>query len=235
MKLIVIDTETSALPEDGGTMLELAWYAVANIRDQWVPISSNEMYIQYNGPIDPCAQAVHHIKPECLTAVRGAVPREQAVHDLMMDIEPDSFLVAHNSSFDSQFLPELTNQWICTLRIAKRIWPEAPGFGNQVLRYWLDLKPDLSIANGIKPRFPHQALYDVATTTVILQKMLTVHSPAELYKMCWIPLRLKTIGFGKHKGTRFEDIPLDYLWWLRAQQNLDDNVRYTIDCVLERK
>jgi exodeoxyribonuclease X len=231
MKLIVVDTETSNLPEKGGAMIELAWITLSE--PDWKQTISYENYIQYDGPIDPKAQASNHIKPICLKAERGAVTREQAIMDLVNEVEPDSFFVAHNSDFDSKFLPEINNPWICTYRVSKRIWPEAPGHSNQVLRYWLGVEPDLSIAKTIKHRAPHQALYDVATTVSILQKMLTRHSPAELYQITGTPQLLRFIEFGKHKGTEFKDIPRDYLVWLRGQPTLDPDLRYTLDSVLQ--
>ena len=227
MKLIVVDTETSDLPENGGQMLELAWITL--IDPDWKPALSYENYIQYSGPISPKAQASHHIRADCLTAERGAVTREQAVGKLLHELGPDTYLVAHNSDFDSKFLPELATPWICTFRVSKHIWPEAPGHSNQVLRYWLGVKPDLSIATRITHRAPHQALYDVATTVGILQKMLEKHTPAELYAMTGQPRLLKTIRFGKHRGTEFKDIPLDYLQWLRRQDQLEPDLKFTLD------
>jgi len=230
MKLIVIDTETSDLPERGGSMIELAWITLAS--PDWKPTSSYEKYIQYSGPISVTAQAQNHIRADRLTEKYGAVLREQAIMALLNEVEPDSFLVAHNSDFDSKFLPELKNPWICTYRVSKCIWPEAPGHSNQVLRYWLDIEPDLSIAANIKQRAPHQALYDVATTVGILQKMLTRHTPAELNQMTSQPRLLKCIEFGKHKGTEFKNIPRDYLVWLRGQPVLDTDLKYTLDSIL---
>jgi len=227
MNLIVVDTETSDLPERGGSMLELAWMVLSE--PNWKIMSAYETYIQYEGPIDPRAQASHHIKADCLKAERGAIPREQAVGKLLHELSPDVYLVAHNSDFDRQFLSELANPWICTYRVSKHIWPEAPGHSNQVLRYWLGVKPDLSMATRITHRSPHQALYDVATTVGILQKMLEHHSPVELHDITKGPNLLKTIGFGKHRGIEFKDIPIDYMRWLRGQPKLEPDLKFTLD------
>jgi exodeoxyribonuclease X len=159
--------------------------------------------------------------------------RSDAVGKLAEIAVLDTFLVAHNVEFDSKFLPELiTNHWICTYRAAKRIWPQAPGYSNQVLRYWLGIIPDLSISTTVKARAPHQALYDVATTTGILLKMLELHTPTELLQLSG-PVKLETISFGKHKGLRFDQVPRDYLAWLRGQSNLDADLRFTIDSILQ--
>lgn len=232
MNLIVVDTETSDLPENGGHILELAWYVLSQVDHKWVPTSCFETYIQFAGLISPMAQAQNHIRVDCLTAARGAKTRENAITRLLQDIQPDTFLVAHNVKFDSKFLPELANPWICTYRVAKLIWPEAPSHSNQVLRYWLNTPVNLAVSTNIKTRHPHQALYDVATTTGILQKMLERHSPQELAKMTSCPALLRKMPFGKHKGVDFDKVPRDYLFWLRQQSNLDPDVRYTIDSML---
>jgi exodeoxyribonuclease X len=232
MKLIVLDTETSDLePSQGAAILELAWMVLEHKGEEWQPTSAYETYVQYDGPISPKAQASHHIRADCLKPGR-AIPRDDAVKKLLDIIEPDTFIVAHNSEFDSKFLPEIINQWICTYRAAKKLWPNAPGHSNQVLRYWLGINPDLSIATTVKARAPHQALYDVATTTGILLKLLENRTPAELYQLINSPTRLTTIDFGKHKGTPFEQIPRDYLIWLRNQPRLDQDLQYTIDSIL---
>jgi exodeoxyribonuclease X len=233
MKLIVLDTETSDLePSQGATILELAWMIVENIDEKWKPTSAYETYIQYDGPISPKAQASHHIQSSRLKPP-FAIVRSDAVGKLSEIATPDTLLVAHNSEFDSKFLPELiTNHWICTYRCAKRIWPQAPGYSNQVLRYWLQVDPDLSIAPTVKTRAPHQALYDVATTTGILLKMLNLHTPAELVQMSG-PVKLDIISFGKHKGTPFAQVPREYLAWLRGQSNLDADLKFTLDSILQ--
>ena len=232
MKLIVVDTETSDLPERGGQLLELAWMTLKD--PDWKITSAYETYVQYSGPIDPRAQASHHIRADCLIAERGAITREKAIIHLLNEIEPDSYIVAHNVDFDSKLLPEVSRPWVCTYRISKHIWPEAPAHSNQVLRYWLGVKPDLSMAPSIKSRQPHQALYDVATTVGILQKMLEQHSPEELYKITVGPHLLKAITFGKHKGTNFTDIPIDYLMWLRGQPELERDLKFTLDSILQQ-
>jgi exodeoxyribonuclease X len=160
------------------------------------------------------------------------------VNWLLKHIEQDSILVAHNVDFDSKFLPELTRPWVCTLRSAKHVWPDAPGYGNQVLRYWLNIKiPQnlLDIAPILAHMHPHQALYDVATTSGILLKILEMgYTPDQLIHATRSPLQLKKIEFGKHKGLDYDRIPRDYLLWLQKQPNLDPDVKHTVEALLNK-
>jgi exodeoxyribonuclease X len=228
MNLIVLDTETSDLdPDKGASLLELAWIKLEHNGQLWEQISTAENYIIYDGPISPHAQALHHIRSDMLTKEKGAIFRHEAITNLINHIRSDTFIVAHNSAFDSKFIPEITAPWICTFRAAKHIWPHAPGYSNQVLRYWLKIDP------CVQDRYPHQALYDVTTTVSILLKMLEQYSPEQLLHFSRTPVRLKNIGFGKHRGSSFDQIPRDYLLWLRSQTGLDEDLRHTLDSILK--
>jgi exodeoxyribonuclease X len=232
MSLIVVDTETSDLPERGGHILELAWIKLSNTNGEWLPVANYEKYIQFTGSIDPQAQAVNHIESYQLTHVYGAVPRQEAIDHLRDNIVAGDYLVAHNSAFDSYFLKDVQAPWLCTYRLAKKIWPDAPSHSNQVLRYHFGLTPDLSVSKQIKARSPHQAFYDVATTVELLKLMLKQYTPEELYQMTSTPARLKTVPFGKHKGMDFNDVPKDYLVWLAGRPDLDTDLKFTIDSIL---
>jgi exodeoxyribonuclease X len=231
MNLIVLDIETSDLdPAKGAEVVELAWIKLSNFGDDqggWGKVQTHESYIQYSGSMSPHAQAIHHIPAERLTREQGAIPKSQAIEHLLQH-STDSVMIAHNSAFDSQFFPEIKRPWICTLRSAKHIWPNAPGYSNQVLRYWLKVNPEVG------NRYPHQAYYDVATTTEILLKMLEKYTPDQLLHLTRSPIQLNKIGFGKHRGMPFDQIPQDYLRWLRQQPNLDADVKNTVDSILKR-
>lgn len=237
MKLFVVDTETTDLePEKGATILELAWMTL-ELKDGWKPTSCCTNYIEYSGPVNPKALASHHIRADQTTKEYGAIPRENAINWLQKHLEEDSIVVAHNSAFDSKFLPEITRPWICTLKSARHIWPEAPGHSNQVLRYWLKIdpccEPILSIAPIVAHMQPHQALFDVATTACILSIMLKKgYTTDQLLHLSRTPVTMKKINIGQYKGMDFDKVPRDYLIWLRKQSNLNEDLKHTIDTIL---
>jgi len=232
MNLIVLDTETSDLdPDKGAKLLEIAWIELSHTGQMWEQVSWGNYYIEHplSIHINPHAQAVHHIRADMLTKEKGAMNRYEVIKMLLDLTDPGTIFVAHNSEFDSKFLPEIVSPWICTFRSAKHVWPGAPGYSNQVLRYWLQLQPDLP--NG---KYPHQALYDVSVTASILRKMLERHTPEQLLSLSKLPVRLKTINFGKHRGLDFNNLPLDYVQWLSRQPNLDADLRHTLEHLLKR-
>lgn len=232
MKLIVLDTETSDLhPSQGAQILELAWLELELKDGVWKLVFSTDFYLEYDGPISPHAQAVHHIRADKLTTERGAVVRADAIQMLLEHIPHESYMVAHNAAFDAGFLPEVTRPWICTMRAARHIWQNAPGYSNQVLRYWLKVSP-VDVDPSVELRYPHQARYDAATTAALLLKMLENHTVEQLLLFSKTPVRLKRIDFGKHKGMPFEVIPKDYLQYLRRQPDLNADVAHTINEIL---
>ena len=133
MNLIVLDTETSDLyPDQGAKILELAWIELVLNDKTWERANTFESYIQFDGIMNVHARAVNHIDPVMCTAELGAIPREDAIQCLLGNVYNDTIVVAHNAEFDSKFIPELKCPWICTMRSAKHVWPQAPGYSNQV-------------------------------------------------------------------------------------------------------
>jgi len=231
MNLIVLDTETSDLdPDKGAKLLEIAWIELSHTGQQWERVHFSDFYIEQPASliINPHAQATHHIRADMLRAENGAKSRHEVIRTLLNQIEPSTILVAHNAEFDSKFLPEIVSPWICTFRTAKHLWPGAPGYSNQVLRYWLKLDPELPFG-----KHPHQALYDVTVTASILIKMLEHNTPEKLLMLSKQPVRLKTINFGKHRGQDFNQIPRDYIEWLNRQPDLDADLKHTIASLLK--
>jgi len=233
MNLIVLDTETSDLdPDKGAKLLEIAWIEVAHTGEQWEQVGFYETYIEHPPTlvINPHAQACNHITLDKLTKENGAKNRYETIQHLLKFLKADSIMVAHNAPFDAAFLPEIKYPWICTKRSAQHIWPGMTGYSNQVLRYALGLKVDTPA-----DRYPHQALYDVTVTTAILLKMLEQTTPLQLLNLTQLPVRMKTLNFGKHRGQNIRDIPRDYLIWLRKQSNLEPDLIYTLDYILHQQ
>jgi DNA polymerase III epsilon subunit-like protein len=81
----------------------------------------------------------------------------------------DATVVAHNAAFDLAFLPLLDRlSSLCTVRLARRAFPDAPNYKNQTLRAYLELDRDPALA-----AFPaHRALGDAMVTANILLRCL---------------------------------------------------------------
>jgi exodeoxyribonuclease X len=128
-------------------------------------------------------------------------------------------LVAHNCEFEQRFISGFASNglpWICTHKTALRVWPDAPRHSNQVLRYWRGLVLDEALAMP-----PHRAGPDAWVTAHLLAELLEGASAEEMIEWASQPGKLPNITFGKHKGTRWPDVPTDYLHWMTRQKDMN--------------
>lgn len=236
--IVVVDTETSDLPENGGALLEVATVSVFREGRKWNIGDTQSWLIAYEGPIAPAAQAAHHITPEMVHPSRHSGPanpdsnvfqRDLVLHGMLAAETPELVYAAHHSQFDEHFLPELKKPWIDTCHCARHMWPDAPSHKNQVLRYYLNLFPPPELIAGL---YPHRAQYDAVVTATILQRMLGSRSPEDLLELTAKPVIQSICRFGKHRGERWEHIPVDYLRWMRDKSDMyrdDPEMRATVD------
>lgn len=213
-RVLIVDTETTGLDSERDSLLEIGWADLARNGE------AGASFVQFDGRIPPEARAAHHIAPDDVTGAPG----RSAVIGRLTALGP-TLIAAHNAEFDRGFLPEFAETpWLCTWRCARHLWPEAPSYSVQVLRYWLGLEVDTP--PGIAP---HRALYDVVVTREILRVMLGMRTVTELCELQHRPVMLTTIPFGKHRGQRWSTVPRDYLAWLLRQPDLDRDVRHTAE------
>ena len=231
---LVVDTETTGIDPATCRVVEFAWVLTNHIG----PLAAGTSLVNPGCPIPPEASAVHHLVDEdvagapSLEEVLKALPRQLAGHKV-------AGFVAHNAAFDSAFLPTLNQRpWLCTYRMARRIYPDLPAFGNQFLRYHLKL--DVPEAKGLAA---HRALADAYVTAASLRHFLGVISGnvawpqhvASLVDLMAQPNLLKTCGFGKHKGLPWADVPRSYLTWMLGaggMTDLDIDTRHTAEFYL---
>lgn len=201
----VVDTETTGI-EATDKLVEVALVDIENGQI----VRHDSTLVDPGLPIPPEASAVHHITDEM---VQGFVTPDDAVRSM----SGAPVYCAHNAKFDRQFLPYEAD-WICTYRCGLHLWPDAPRHSNQVLRYWLGIEvPDFA-----KDLLPHRALFDTAITAQILLLMLREWNVEELVDLTTKPALLGTCTFGKHAGTKWSDVPKDYLRWMLGQDFGED-------------
>jgi len=233
-EICIADTETTGIDPAKDSLLEVAQVFMPvdkpdNLIGDWT-------YIEYNGVIPPEAKAVHHIvEKDVEHGAERCVPRDVHIK-AMLDLHHDGYAYAfHNAPFDLGFLPELKDvPVICTYQCALHLYPDAPSYKNQVLRYWLGVEPKASMLEGLSP---HRALYDSAVTAALLEQMLMLCSPEDLVELTKRPVLLKTVNFGKYKGESWKNVPSDYRGWMRRSGNWSDdaNVMYTLDVLDGRR
>lgn len=172
--------------------------------------------------------------------------RAQAVHQITMDDLADApsvdeglrramdgadVFVAHHAEFERQFFTGAGKPWICTLRAARRAWPDEESHSLQTLRF----SRNLPIADREYARAAHRAGPDAYVTAHLFVDLLKAGLTAETMISGSDGLALlPRMPFGKHKGAKFEEIPFDYLKWLRGTTD-DANVKHTIAHEMKRR
>ncbi|MDX4025979.1 DNA polymerase III subunit epsilon [Aliarcobacter skirrowii] len=163
----------------------------------------------------------------------------------------ENYLIAHNINFDLQMLEkegfENKLQLIDTLRCAKHIYPELPYHRLQYLRYALELyKNEDEEAKKLNIVIKaHDAIGDVLVMKLFLSKLVAkikedfvqINPMKKLAELTLTPVFIKTFKFGKYKGENIEDVAKkdpNYLNWMRNNMELDEDMQYTLDKVLEK-
>lgn len=218
----VFDVETTGIPteEERHAVCEIGWIDVRLIDGAWhVDDRPTAMLVNPGRPMPIEALSVHHITDAMLM---DAPSVDAGFRELMAGLDPaTSCFVAHNADFEREFFGGGEASWICTYKSALRIWPDAPSHSNQVLRYFLglDIDPELAMP-------PHRAGPDAYVTAHILKAILDTGADIDqLVRWSKGAALLPKITFGKHKGARWEDVPIDYLRWLAEKSDMNRDVK----------
>ena len=220
-RLLYLDVETGGLePSDG--IVEIAWI---EFDAQLNEINRVHSLIDPEKPISPSAMGVHHITD-------AMVADQPTIREFLDVVVPDYFkdgdevvMVAHNAHFDRKFVaPHLpVVEDVCTLRLARYFWPDAPDHKLQTLRYLHKLEG----GEGA-----HGALQDCETGLALLRFMCLDRgiSFRQLRDYMKGPLPVKKIPFGKHRGSLLTDLPRGYRVWLLGT-DIDADLRHSLEAL----
>lgn len=217
-RTIVLDTETAGLdPKDG--IVDLA---IIEVDRNFDPIATFESLIDPEGPISPSASGVHGITVE---DVADAPTLQQFFDTTEAGVYCDAplYVVGHNIKFDLNFLDgHFRGEVIpvCTLRLARKLYPDAENHKLQTLRYQF----------GLEAGAAHRAYGDTLLCLNLLRRMAedTGYSIDQLANMSHQPIRITKMAFGKHKGMPLDELPSHYRRWLLDKADIDDDLRYSL-------
>ena len=211
-KSIIFDTEATGIKEP--VLIEAAWLELASIEPF---IVTNPFVQRYNPgkPITLGALATHHIMDEELVDCPPA-----SSFRLPDDV---SYIIGHNVDFDWEVIGKPEIKRICTLALARKLWPNLDSHTQSALLYYLE-------RNSAREqlRNAHSALTDVGICAVILDhicQQLGVKTVEDLYTKSEKARIPTNMPFGKHKGTLLADVPSDYKQWLLTQGDIDPYLR----------
>lgn len=218
---IFLDTETTGTDEDD-KLCQIAFKTEAGL-------IVNELF-NPEKPISIEAMSIHHISNEM---VKDKPPFKNSdawkkLQELIAD--ENNIIVAHNAKFDVGMLrkedihPQKT---ICTYKLARFLDTEGkiPEYNLQYLRYYLNLNIEAS---------PHDALGDILVLEALfirihakIKEIFGAEAVDKMIELTNNPILLPRMPFGKHKGVKFEKVPVDYLQWLSGT-DLDEDMAFTV-------
>lgn len=218
--LVFLDTETTS--DVDGRLVQLAMI--------------HEDGNRYNHLFKPAvpitfeAMAVHHITEKMVAGRPAFSYGAEEKHFL-----EEAVIIAHNAPFDIDVMKREgvdIQDWIDTLKVARRLWPEWQSHKLQYLRYRLGVEVDAGAA--------HDALADVLVLQAVFEKMLKeawrhIDDDGDIIKFLQQvsrePSMLHAFPFGKYRGMTFEAVAhtdRGYLdWILNKGTDFDEDVRHT--------
>jgi DNA polymerase III epsilon subunit-like protein len=216
------DTETSGEDPSIAGIVELASVPVTT--DGKVVLSKGlQSYVNPGHKIPADAMGVHHITDQ---AVAAAPRLGTAMRKFKHLAQPKTMIVCHNMDFDKRFLGPVVAkdaELICSMRLARHLYPESPNHKIQTLRYWLDVSPPKSALKGMAP---HGALYDSIVLAFVWARMVRDHGADTLRRLNAEPILLQTCHLKAHKGKPWENVPRGYLHWILSA-DFDRDVVHT--------
>jgi len=242
-KYIILDTETTGIT-DIDRVIQLGYIVLGvNPIEVHNEFNSSEISISFG------AMEVHGITPDMLEG-KPTCTQTTAYKRLQELNTPDNYLIIHNAPFDIKMLEKegfsMQMKVIDTLRVAKHILPDEDAHRLQYFRYKMELYKEEekeAQALGIVVK-AHDAIGDVLVLKLLLSKLRAAvqevyphENPVEkMVDLTNTPILVKTFRFGKHKGKEIAEVAREdagYLrWMLSSMDNLDDDMRYSINTVL---
>lgn len=233
-RLIFADTETTGVkPTD--RIVELAYAELEVTATGGISIlQMTRSLIDPEIPIPAEASGVHHITDEMVAEAPTLAEFLAQVAPPMTD--PVVFF-AHNAPFDKRFLAPVFPNIVgvgCTLRLARRFFPDAPNHKLDTLRYFLDLYKGNA----------HRADEDVRSSVDLLNRLLEVSGLGleALVAAQNSPIRLRKLPFGKFVGQDPAEVAKtpaghDWIVWLlgdaaKKGKPLDADLDYTLRAAL---
>ena len=213
---IIFDVE--ATDKNDAVIIEAASLDVTSL----APFDVGNPWVQrYNPgkPISLGALATHHILDEELVSCPPSTSFKLPAGT--------KYLIGHNIDFDWVAIGSPEVKRICTLALARSLWPDLDSHTQSALLYFFERDTARD-----QLRNAHSALADVWICSKIVGKIIEKLHPASLdafWKMSE-KARIPTImPFGKHKGEAINLVPSDYKQWMLRQDNVSPYLRKALE------
>ena len=238
-----LDTETTGTGEND-KVIQLG-YMVLGAHE----IEVHNDFCSCDAEISFGAMEVHGITPDMLEGKPTC--QETTAYKRLQELNTnDNYMIIHNAPFDLGMLEKegfnTQMKVIDTLRVAKHVLPDEDAHRLQYFRYKFELyKEEQKEADalGIEVK-AHDAIGDVLILKLLLSKLRTLvqeqfpdSNPVDkMVELTSTPILIQTFRFGKHKGKTLQEVATSdagYMrWMLSSMDNLDADLKYSINSVL---
>ncbi len=224
---VCLDCESTGLDPDKDRIIEIAMahFTLDGIVDRY------ESLIDPECEIPEISQNIHKISKDMLEGK----PKIQEILPPLLKAMHGRILVGHGVGFDIALIaaeakrfqiPTQIDQqpYFDTLRLA-RAYGESPVNSLQQLRQHFNIA-----AEGA-----HRAMSDVIVNIEVFKQLIKPYQTTEeIFQLLKKPIRLRAMPLGKHKGRRFDEVPLDYLLWAE-RKDFDQDLLYSIRLELRNR
>lgn len=220
MSAVVLDTETTGTGEDD-RIIEFACTSPIEIPDLMYLTSDDDVGVvglrfSSDKPISLGAMAAHHILEEDL---QGLKPFPGL--DVTKGVE---YIIGHNIDFDWRMMGRPEIKRICTLALARSLWPTIDSHSLTAMVYHVSTNKYLArdAAKGAhSAKADVNMILDFLLPEILIKLVPRVKTWADLWQISE-DARIPTImPMGKHKGLQMSDVPRDYKRWLLNQPDVD--------------
>lgn len=217
---ICIDCESTGLDPAQDRIIEIA---AARFTFEKI-LSTFETLVDPEREIPQSSQEIHNISQEM---VKGQ-PKIRDILPKMIDMIDNLIIVGHGIGFDIALIAHearraqiptniLDLPHIDTLRLA-RLYGESPVNSLERLRQHFNIEPEGA----------HRAMSDVIVNIDVFKYLTKKFQTTEqVLATLEKPIKIKIMPLGKHKGRRFDEIPLEYLLWAE-KKDFDQDLLFSI-------
>ena len=236
--ILIFDSETTSKEPDR-ELIEAAWVSIqpaedlagVNLDAITRPLAVSGEFLQRYHPTKPStfgAMAVHHILPEELEGMPPAT-------DFQLP-EGVTYLVGHSIDFDHETIGKPNVKRICTLAMARALWPTADSHSQSALLYMLE-GPTAATRRRLKDA--HSAAADVANNLVLLEHILAAKPEIRTWSALYAfseEARIPTVMFmGRNKGAPIADLESGEIEWYLARDFIDEYQRKALEREMQRR